>query len=100
MVKMTDRMETTRGKRRKQREEQVGIFAPGQTGSPPCSSFSGLGWEFPAHTPIQLQHAALPVPLLGRAGAYFHQTGLKISFLAPRNAVQTTQDRIYVLLFK
>lgn len=66
MIRMTDRMETNRGKIGEQREEQVGIFAPGQTGSPPCSSFSGLGWEFPAHTPIQTQQAALPVPLLGK----------------------------------
>lgn len=39
---MIDRLETARGKGREQREEQAGILAMGQKGSPLCSSFSGL----------------------------------------------------------
>lgn len=97
---MIDRLETARGKGGEQREEQAGVLAMGQTGSPPCSSFSRAGWESPLHAPTQPQCTALPAPLLGRAGVYLHQTSLKIPFLAPRNTVQTTKDRVYALQSK
>lgn len=72
MITILDGLGTARGQGGEQKEEEAGGLAVGQTGSPPCSSFPGAGWEFPVNAYIQPHCTAPPASLLRWAGAYLH----------------------------
>lgn len=99
-------METTRGKKSGTEGRASGHLCLRPDRLTTLQQFFRTRLRVSNHTPIQPQYVVLPVPLLGRVGVVslseiekvcFHKTGLKVPFIAPRNAAQTTQDRIYAV---